>query len=180
LGPACQPEEGPPAMQIKVQGLINGAAWVLETHGSGVLSEILAGCQPAVRERYMTGIAIEWHDGAEFEEFLRGADALGGHPGSVAQEIGAAGARQSMKGLIHRQAFYTARRDDVLARMASGWRQFNDEGENLEEIGSDGCSMQVTGVKLPGPLFCATHEHCTSRGDETCVWKLQWKPESAA
>lgn len=67
----------------------------------------LHSADPQGGERYMTGIAIEWHDGAEFEEFLGAAEkTIGGSAGSVATEIGAAGARRSMTGLIHRLAFY--------------------------------------------------------------------------
>ena len=188
-------------MQIKAQGLINGAAWVLETHGSAVLSEILAGCSAGIRERYMTGIAIEWHDGAEFEEFLREAErCLGGPAGLVAREIGAAGARRSMKGMMHRLAFYAARRDYALARVAALWRRFNGDGEmTLEQAGSHGYVMRVSGAQLPGILFCASitgwlsviaervgienpsiiHQLCTTRGDQACTWTVQWNPDDA-
>lgn len=187
-----------PRMQIKAQGLLNGAEWVLETHGQAALASVLGLCGPVVRERYMTAIAIEWHDGAELEEFLHAAEQeLGGMPGSVARAIGAAGARHNMKGFMRRLAFYVSRRDYALARVAAAWRQFNDEGEmSLEMAASGVCSMQVTGAELPGPLFCETltgwcailgehvgmrnprvgHETCRSRGHEGCTWKLRWEP----
>ena len=186
-------------MQIKAQGLLNGAEWVLETHGSAALSDVLGRCGPQVRERYMSAIAIEWHDAAEFEEFLRAAEqCLGGLPGSVARSIGAAGAQRNMKGFMRRLGFYVARRDYALARVAAAWRQFNDQGEmSLEFVKSSECTMSVTNAELPGPFFCetltgwcgvlgehvgmkrpkVTHESCRSRGHGSCMWKLRWDGE---
>ena len=186
-------------MQIKAQAFLYGTEWVLKTHGERVLSRILASCGPTVRERYMTAIAIEWHEGAELEEFLRVTERhLGAPPGSVAREIGAAGASHNMKGFMRRLGFYAARQDYALARVGAAWRQFNDEGEMTLKIEKEGaCVMRVTDADLPGPLFCETltgwcgvlgehvgmrsphvvHEKCRFRGEDCCSWEIRWKPE---
>ena len=186
-------------MQIKAQALINGTAWVLKTHGEQALSRILANCSPAVRERYMTAIAIEWHEGSELEEFLQATERFLSAPtGSVAREIGAAGATHNMKGFMRRLAFYVARQDYGLARVGAAWRQFNSEGQMTIRIAKEGeCVVRVLDADLPGPLFCETltgwcavvgehvgmrapqvlHDSCRFRNDAECSWKMRWRPD---
>ena len=183
-------------MKIKAQGLLNGATWILERHGEAALASVLSMAGSEVRERYMTAIAIEWHDAAELELFLKAAESvLGGSEGAVAKRIGAAGAQRNMGGFLRRLGFYISRRDYALARVASAWRQFNDAGEMvLGEFGPSSGTLEVRDAQPPGPLFCATltgwcetlgthvgmdapsalHTRCVIRGHPVCQWRIRW------
>ena len=148
---------------------------------------------------HLTAIAIEWHEAEELEEFLQHAEAvLGGPPGKVAKQLGAAGAESNMSGFLRRAAFYVARPEYAMKRVASAWRQFNDEGEMVLSLTSRPTYsvVEVRGASPPGPLFCetltgwcevlggqgrgasnarATHTGCTpSRSEPHCRWRVTW------
>src|SRR5207244_1409223 len=81
-------------MRVKVQGLLNAARYIEELHGQETLGEIVRACSPEVRETYTTSIAINWHPVEELTELVEvAAVKLGRKPTSLAQDIGAAGAR---------------------------------------------------------------------------------------
>ena len=183
-------------MRIKAQGLLNAAKWVRRQHGDDVLTQILAQASPELRERASTAIAIEWHEAAEFEEFLALAErTIDGPPGSVARALGAAGAEANMSGFMRRAAFYIARPEYALKRVASAWGQFNDEGAMaLGSFSAEHARVEVTGVDPPGPLFCealsgwcevlsrrvgakgprVAHTECRLRGNALCAWRVSF------
>ena len=184
-------------MNIKAQGLLNGAAWIEETFGRDALADVLQTCQPETRERYMTATAIEWHPVEELVDFLEQAERrFGSGDGLIARELGAAGARKNMGGFLRQAAFYLARPDYALNRVAGAWPQFNDEGRMvIREATAGGCVVEVQGVGVPHPLFCmtlsrwvevlagrigapspkATHPECVARGDARCLWRAAWQ-----
>ena len=184
-------------MKIKAQGLLNASEWIRRHHGDDTLSAILQRCSPAVRERFITAIAIEWHDASEFEEFLAAAEQVVGvpTPGTLAKTLGAAGAEANMSGFMRRAAFYIARPEYAVKRVASTWRQFNDEGSmTFTDFSETGTMVEVHDLVPPGPLFCealtgwcevladrvgassprAAHVQCRLRGDPVCAWRLRW------
>jgi hypothetical protein len=183
-------------MNVKAQGLINAAKWIEENHGRDVLRTVLHRCSPAVRERYISAIAINWHPMDEFVEFVTVAqNTIGGRPGEVAEEIGAAGARANMKGVLLRVAFYLARPEFLMHRIASLWSQFNDRGEmKLLLFDTRHAHIQVLGVPRPEAVFCsvltgwvravsgaivmkgstAKHVECRTRGQARCLWEARW------
>src|SRR5690349_4977073 len=57
-------------VNIKTQALINATAYVEETYGRDSLSELLRRCSPAVRDRYMSAISIDWQPMSELVELL--------------------------------------------------------------------------------------------------------------
>ena len=183
-------------VQIKAQGLLNAAKWIEAEYGRDTLGVVVRACSPGVRDRYISGIAINWHPVEEFIEFVETADRMIGRgKGQLAEEIGAAGARANMKGPLVRGAFYLAQPEFFLRRVASLWQQFNDEGQmlvnTLEEHAS---SVELTGLKTPNATFCAVltgwtrqvatslgarkpavrHAQCRARGDTRCLWDIRW------
>jgi hypothetical protein len=185
-------------MNVKAQGLLNAAAHLEEVYGRDTLGQILRDCRPDTRERYMTATAIEWHPVEEFTDLLDQAERhLGTGNGRIAQELGAAGARRNMSGFLRKAAFYLARPDYALRRVAGAWSQFNDEGQmEIREATPGGCVVEVSGIGVPDPLFCAaltgwvavlaerigapspraTHPECLGRGGARCVWRASWQP----
>jgi hypothetical protein len=116
-------------MNVKAQGLINGAKWIELTHGQPALARVLRSCSPAVRDRYISATAMVWHPMDELIEFVTVADRLlGRDDGNLAEEIGAAGARANMKTMMMRVIVYFTRPEFLMRRVAGTWSQFNDEG----------------------------------------------------
>jgi signal transduction histidine kinase len=156
--------------------------------------------QCPVRERYISGIAIEWHPQSEFVEFLRHAEAvIGKPPGAVSKAIGAEGARINTRSMAKRAVMYVASPEFLLRRIASLWSQFNDQGEmRILSIDERQAHIELVGLPDPNELFCATitgwcevigdavgfdrprseHTHCRARGDEACVWRVAFTPWS--
>jgi hypothetical protein len=185
-------------LRIKAQGLLNAAKWVEGEHGREGLRDVLQACSPAVRERYTSVIPIDWHPVEELVDFVRAAERVlsaGRASGRVAEAIGAAGARANMKGITVRIAVWMARPEQLVARAAGVWRQFNDEGSmDLIEVGENLGRFELKGVKLEDALFCAVltgwfreiaagvgaisplarHIECKARGGARCVWEVRY------
>jgi predicted hydrocarbon binding protein len=184
-------------MKVKAQGLLNAAKYIEETYGREALGKILRAASPGVRETYTSAIAINWHPLDELCEFAELADVqLGTGNGALPEAIGAAGARANLKGVLNRFAFYVAKPEFLMTRVASMWSQFNDEGTMVVvEIIPDHAVLEVKGVKEPRATFCsiltgwaaevsrgmgatsvvAKHIHCRARGGTRCVWEINAK-----
>lgn len=183
-------------MKVKAQGLLNGAAWVREKYGDEALARVLAACSRDVRERCTTAIAIHWHPADELSEFLATADReLGRGDGKVAEFIGAASARNNLRHMGLRLAFFLARPEFLMRRVAGVWRQFNDEGQMLVRSFVPGrMEAELTGITSPSWPFCCSvtgwlheagvatgmkhlitnHAECRARGAARCIWHLRW------
>jgi hypothetical protein len=182
-------------VNIKAQGLFNAAKWIERELGQPALRDVLRACSPAVRDRYTTAIVINWHPVEEFVEFLEVAERLlGRNDGKLAEEVGAAGARENLRGAMVRAAAYIANPEFMMKRVASLWSQFNDEG-TMEMIKFDPEEMlvEVKGVAKSHALFCSTltgwmaevalhfgwrqatakHVRCRARGEARCLWELR-------
>ncbi len=188
-------------MNVKAQGLLNAAQWIEQTYGQPALRDVVRSCGPAVRDRYTSAIAIEWHPISELIEFLGAAETvLGKGDGKLAEEIGAAGARTNMRGSFARMLFYIAKPEFLMKRIATLWSQFNDAGSmQLLHIDDFSSTIEVKGVPEPSWLFCCTltgwgrevvramggsdprskHVECRARGAQRCVWKQTWTGVSA-
>lgn len=185
-------------MRTKAQGLLNGARWVEETYGREGLRDVLQACSPAVRDRFTSVIAIDWHPVSEFVEFVCAAErVLGGAQsrGRVAEEIGAAGARANMKGTLIRLVAWITRPHALIGRAASLWRQFNDDGFfHLVEIGENRALLELAGLETMDRAYCsvitgwcrqvghavgavaplAKHVECKGAGAKRCVWEVRY------
>lgn len=188
-------------MNVKAQGLLNAAKWIEDEYGRDALGRVLRACSPAVRERYVSAIAINWHPLEELVEFLAVAERmLGRDDGRLAERVGAAGARANMKGTLVRVAVYLARPEYLMQRIAGLWNQFNDQGEMLlVSMDEKHARIEVRGVPNPHALFCATltgwcletaarlgiantlvrHVQCRARGEARCLWEVRGSVESA-
>ncbi len=160
-----------------------------------MLGEIVRACSPAVRDRYVSAIAINWHPMEELCEFVEVAErCIGSPPGKLAERIGAAGARANMKGVLLRIAFYVTNPEFMMKRIAGLWSQFNDQGSMLLlVIGEDMVRLEVTGVPRPNATFCsiltgwchevaialgvpdpvARHVECRTRHAKRCIWEVR-------
>ena len=185
-------------MQIKAQGLFNAAKWVEAEFGQPALRDVLRACSPAVRERYTSAIVINWHPVEEFVEFLEVAEKmLGRGDGRIAELVGAAGARENLKGPFARAALYLANPEFLMRRVAGLWSQFNDEGTmEINKFVPDEMQLEVKGVTKPYWLHCcsitgwahevavhfgwrsivAKHPRCRAKGDTRCVWDIRGVP----
>ena len=185
-------------MRIKAQGLINAAKWVEAEYGRDALAEVLRACSPAVRDRYTSVIAIDWHPAEEFIEFVRIAEqtlAPGGTPGRIAEAMGAAGARANMKTTLVRIAAWITRPEALMKRAAGLWRQFNSEGlMELKELGESRARFELGKIAGLDPTFCAVvtgwcrevahavgaikpqarHTTCVWRGEAVCAWEVRF------
>jgi hypothetical protein len=183
-------------VNIKAQGLLNAVKWIEQNHGQQKLATIIQACSPAVRERYMSAIGIEWHPMEEFCELLEVSErVLGDRPGEVSRKIGTIGAKQNTRGLVKRGVFYVASPDFLLRRISSLWSQFNDKGSmRVLHVDDKYALLEVEGVPNPHALFCATltgwteviseavglvnarveHDHCRARGSTQCTWRITW------
>jgi hypothetical protein len=189
-------------VNIKAQGLLNAVKWIEESHGLDAVRDVVRACSPEVRDRYTSAIAINWHPMGEFVEFLGVADRLlGKNDGKLAELVGEAGARVSLKGSMVRLAFYIGRPEYLLKRIAGLWRQFNDQGEMvLLSFDDQRVVIEVHGVDTPQWLFCCTitgwareivramggthpiarHSECRARGQSRCVYEVRWTGATAA
>jgi hypothetical protein len=185
------------AVKIKAQALLNAVKWIEQVHGQQTLATIIQACSPAVRERYMSSIAIEWHDASEFCELLEVTErVIGGRPGAVAREIGAAGALANTKGLVNRAVLYVGTPEFLIRRITTLWTQFNDAGSmKLHELNSSYGAIEIEGVPVSHALFCATitgwcgviseavgfgkaridHSKCRALGHDSCTWRFNWE-----
>ncbi len=183
-------------MNVKAQALLNGAGWVRDNHGEEMLERIFSRCGPQVRERCTTAIAINWHPLDELVEFLTVADQeIGRGDGKVAEAMGAASARVNLRHLGLRLAFFLARPEFLMRRVAGVWRQFNDEGDMVVREFSRGRMVaEMQGFASPSWPFCCSvtgwlhvagqatgmkqltshHVECCARGAARCQWHLRW------
>jgi hypothetical protein len=188
-------------MNVKAQGLLNAAKYVEDTFGRDALADVLRRCSPAVRETYTSSIAINWHPLEELCEFVDVAESLlGGGGGRMAQEIGAAGARANMKGLLLRLALYWGKPEYMMKRVVGAWRQFNDEGTmELLRMGGNDAVIEVRDIQKPNAILCGilvgwcteiaiglglrlvntTHTECRALGDKRCIWEVRGKLDEA-
>jgi len=186
-------------LNIKAQGLLNGAKWIEEEYGTSALTEVIRACSPTVRDRYTSAIAINWHPMEEFVEFLGAADrVLGRGDGKIAEYIGASAARANLRGVMVRFAFYVTRPEFLLKRITSLWNQFNDEGAmRLIRLEDTALTFEVMGVTRSSWLFCcaitgwckevalatsmvnpiARHPECRARGGARCIWEVRATPK---
>ncbi len=184
-------------MKVKAQGLLNAAKYIEERFGRDALGEALRACSDATRDTYTSSVAINWHPAEELCEFVDAAEAQLGtrvKGKRLAQEIGAAGARANMKGMILRLAFYWGKPEFLMKRAAGLWRQFNDEGMmDLLHMDERLVRLEVRGVRRPLATFCriligwcaetgsalgvknvtAAHTECLALGGKRCIWEVR-------
>lgn len=194
--PFLAPSAAPSGMQVKAQAFLNAIRFLEQTHGNEALAAIIRRCSPAVRERYISGIAIEWHPLEEFLELLHvSQDVLGGPYGEVAKQMGAEGARINTRGMAKRALTYVASAEFLLKRIASLWSQFNDRGNMaIRSIDREGAVIELADLPRPDELHCATitgwcevigdvvgfrnakaeHTSCRARGDHACLWTVRY------
>lgn len=182
-------------MNVKAQSIINAARWVEDTHGRDMLGTILRQCSPTVRDRYIESIAINWHPVAEYNEFLEVCErVLGSGIGTaVSEAIGAYSARAATRGVLLRLAQYLAKPEFLMRRVATLWRQYNDEGDMVVlQFDERLVRFEIRGLKTTYPLLCATitgwatetsaaigfaapvtrHISCKARGGQQCQWEI--------
>jgi hypothetical protein len=181
---------------VKAQGLLHGADWVKEHYGDEGLARVLDACSPVVRERCATAIAINWIPRDELVEFLTRADqTLGRGDGKIAEAMGGASARVNLRHIALRLAFFLARPEFLMRRVAGVWRQYNTEGEmHVREFGNGRMIAELTGMTRPDWFLCcsitgwlyeagvatgmkqlvASHSECRARGSARCIWQLRW------
>jgi hypothetical protein len=143
----------------------------------------------------VSAIAINWHPMSELVELLEVAERiLGRSDGRLAEQIGAAGARANLKGVMVRMAFYVGKPEYLLQRITGLWRQFNDHGDmKLLELTESIVRVEVVDVPEPHWLFCcvltgwcrevaaavaiegarARHVECRARGGARCIWEVR-------
>ena len=186
-------------MNVKAQGLINAAKYIAERFGRDALGDVLRACSAPVRETYTSSIAINWHPVAELCEFVEVAERRLSCA-TLAQDVGAAGARANMKGMLLRLAFYWGKPEYLMTRVAGMWRQFNDEGEmELLEMSDSIGRIEVRGVPEPNVTFChiitgwcrevatalgvrnvdARHPECLAVRGQRCLFEVRGKYERA-
>ncbi len=183
-------------MNVKAQGLLNAAVWVRDKFGADALERVFRACSPAVRERCTTAIAINWIPLNEFIEALTVIDReLGAGDGKVAESIGASSARINLRHLGLRLAFFLARPEFLMRRVAGVWRQYNEEGEMLVLSFDEGhmvaelramptsdwflcCSvtgwLHEAGLATGMKQLVTTHSACRAHGGQRCLWDLRW------
>jgi hypothetical protein len=183
-------------VNVKAQALLNAAAYVREKLGEAPLEDVVASCSPDVRERLETAIAVNWHPQRELCDFLEAADRkLGRGDGKFAEEMGAAGARVNMGKWALRLAFFLARPEYMMRRVAGVWSNYNDEGEMIvREFTRGRMTAELVGLTEPNWWLCCsitgwlhegglatglkrvvtTHAECRARGALRCVWQLRW------
>jgi hypothetical protein len=182
-------------MRVKVQGLLNATKYIEETYGQQTLGEIIRACSDETRDTFTSSIAINWHPVGELLELVTvAAGVLGRKPTSLAQDIGAAGARANMKGTLLRIAFYWGKPEFLMKRAAGLWRQFNDEGSMaLLQMDERTLQVEVSGIREPNEVFCAIingwclqtalamgvrdatshHIECRARGGGRCIYEVR-------
>lgn len=152
-------------------------------------------CSAATRETYTSATVINWHPVEELCEFVEVAESkLSIAHRKLIEEIGAAGARANMQGTLLRLAFYWGKPEFMMKRIASLWRQFNDEEEmSLISFDDRRGQVEVRGIVRPRESFCrlltgwcievtttlgaqntaGQHVSCRCRGEARCVWEVR-------
>lgn len=183
-------------MLVKAQALLHAAQWLEANHGREAVARALTRCSPAVNERYMSAIAIEWTPAEEFIELLEAIEkTVGSGSGQTARDSGSYSARHYTRGVVKRSLFYLASPEFLLRRIAGLWRQYNDAGELLLHQFTDR-KVVIELARLPAPhrLLCASvtgwievmaeavgahgskasHPSCRARGDLHCTFVVDW------
>jgi hypothetical protein len=185
------------SVNVKAQALLNAVKWIEQTHGQQTLATIIKACSPPVRERFMTAIAIEWHPVAEYCELLEVTErVIGGRPGAVSRDIGAASALANTQGLVNRAVLYMGTPEFLMRRITALWSQFNDRGAmRLHHLDRSYGLIEITDLPEPHALFCSTitgwcgviseavgfgrgrieHVECRARGHAKCVWRFDFE-----
>lgn len=175
--------------------MFNAAKWIEAEFGQAALRDVLRACSPAVRDLYTSAIVINWHPVEEFVEFLEVSEKLlGKGDGKVAELVGAAGARENLRGAASRAALYLSNPEFLMKRVASLWSQFNDEGSMaVNSFALDEMQLEVKGVTKPYWFHCCTitgwasevsvqfgwrapsakHVRCRARGEARCIWDIR-------
>ncbi len=183
-------------MNVKAQGLLNAALFVREKFGASALERVLARCSPSTREHALHAIAINWVPFEELADLLRVIDReLGSGDGKLAESIGAASARLNLRHLALRLAFFLARPEFLMRRVAGVWRQYNEAGEMLVlEFTPGRMVAELRGMPVTDWIVCAsvtgwlneagtatgmrhlrtTHAECRAKGAARCLWVLEW------
>jgi len=199
-------------MNVKAQGLLNAVRWVEQTYGPAGLHAVLDVCQPATRARCASAIAINWHPVDELIDFVGSAERVlpKSDKWTVAEEIGAAGARANTKGFLIRSIIWVSNPEFLFKRVAGAWRQFNDAGEmkliridhkgDGEGANAGSADVAVMGTNLKSVVFCRIlsgwcvefsraigiqspvvhHIECLANGDARCVWRIRGQAKSTS
>lgn len=176
--------------------MIHATSWLEETHGREAVARVLASCSPAVRERYMSAITIEWHPIGELYEVLEAIErTVGTGDGQTAFESGAYSARINTRGLMKRSLFYLANSEFLLRKISGLWTQFNEQGAmHLRHFDERKVTIELEGVPDPHRLLCASvtgwvqvvseavgaagarseHRVCRARGHQRCLYEVAW------
>jgi hypothetical protein len=183
-------------VNVKAQGLLNAALFVRERFGESALDRVLAKCTPSTREHALQAIAINWVPFEELAEILRVVDQeLGAGDGNLAEAIGAASARVNLRHLALRLAFFLARPEFLMRRVAGVWRQYNEAGEMaVLEFNPGRMVAELRAMPVTDWIVCASvtgwlheagvatgmkhlqtmHSECRGKGAARCLWLLKW------
>ena len=183
-------------MRTKAQGLVSSVKWIEETYGRTALDDVSRACSPEVRARLSSAIAIEWLPIREVVELATHADRiLGTGTGKLAESLGEAGARASLRGPILRAVFYLGRPEFLIRKVTSVWRQYNDQGQmHVRAFETNRATFELTDVDESYVIFCALltgwfrelaratgivapgvrHTECRARGEARCMWEIRW------
>ena len=182
-------------MQIKAQGLLHAAKYIEERFGRDNLGLVVRACSQGVGDSFVASNAILWHPAMELVEFVETADRmLSDGTGRIAQDVGVAGARANTGRSLQRAALLWTKTDFIMPRVASMWKQFNDEGAMLfNGVVDRSLQIEVTGVSRPHATLCriltgwcseigeavtaahvaVEHTSCRAKGDRRCLWMIR-------
>jgi hypothetical protein len=182
-------------MNVKLQAILNAARWVEEQHGKNMLARVLARCRAQIRERFETGIAIEWIPMTELMEFYEAVvEIVGAGDRSVLRATGASSARKNLRRPVTRVATWLLSPDLFIQRVSSLWRQYNDAAELvLLDLRPGLCLLEIRGVPVPHWGFCTSllgwadelalafgwknamvrHPECRAEGDSRCIIEIR-------
>jgi hypothetical protein len=180
---------------------MNAMAWLEAAHGQDAVARVLRRCSPAVNERYISAIAIEWHDFDEFVQVLEAIEAeVGRGDGRTAFASGRYSAEQNTRGLMKRALFYLASPEYLMRKAAGLWRQYNECGDLLLcNIDSQQVLLELRGLPRPHELLCESlsgwmqvvaeaigargahtvHPTCRLRGAARCLHRIDWDVKRA-
>ena len=188
-------------MQVKAQGLFHAARFIEQEYGRDALRDVLRACSDAVRDRYTSAGSLDWHPVIELVELVEKADEmLGRGDGRLAEHAGAEAARANTKGLF-RFVAHVATPEFLMRRIASMWRQFNDEGSmELLDIDDYACEIELKDLAETHAIFCSIltgwirevtravgrvsplvkHTQCRAKGATRCLWDAKWSGVAAS
>jgi hypothetical protein len=184
-------------VNVKAQGLLNGAAWLRQKYGDAGFDRVFAACSAPVQRSCREAAALDWVPQEELAEFLAVADReLGSGDGAIAEAMGAAAARANLRHLALRLAFFLGRPEFLMRRVAGVWRQYNEEGEMcVREFTGGRMLAELVGMANPDRFICssvtgwlheaglamgmkglhAQHVACRAQDGTQCLWELRWE-----